>query len=83
MRECEGVYQFGSKKIYIKIEGDKILSNFCLSNMDNNVIIVRVGGGFLTIEEFIRQNGNQEYDRLAKNGKFYLGICNLSDNKIL
>ncbi len=26
IRESEGVYQFGSKKIYIKIEGDKVLS---------------------------------------------------------
>jgi len=27
IRESEGVYQFGSKKIYIKIEGDKFISN--------------------------------------------------------
>ena len=41
LRESEGVYQFGQKRIYIKIEkGEKIL--------------VRVGGGYLGIEEFIR-----------------------------
>ena len=26
IREGEGIYQFGSKKIYVKTEGDKILS---------------------------------------------------------
>jgi hypothetical protein len=40
LRESEGVYQFGQKRIYIKIEkGHKIL--------------VRVGGGYMGIEEFI------------------------------
>jgi len=31
LREGDGVYQFGSKKVYVKIEKDKILSNFYLS----------------------------------------------------
>ena len=40
MRESEGVYQFGSKRVFIKIEkGENIL--------------VRVGGGYMHIEEFI------------------------------
>ena len=40
IRESEGVYQFGSKRVYIKCEkGGQI---FC-----------RVGGGFMHIEEFI------------------------------
>jgi len=39
MRESEGVYQFGSKRIIIKVEKDKIN--------------IRVGGGFLTIDEFL------------------------------
>ena len=40
LRESEGVYQFGQKRVYIKIEkGDKIM--------------VRVGGGFMHIDEFI------------------------------
>lgn len=39
VREGEGVYQFGSKKIYIKVEQDKIL--------------IRSGGGYMSIEEFI------------------------------
>ena len=40
IRESEGVYQFGSKKIYIKIEGDKVLSiirNFILGNKNKSV----------------------------------------------
>lgn len=39
IREGQGVYQFGSKKIYVKIDKEKIL--------------VRVGGGFISIQEFL------------------------------
>lgn len=40
LRESEGVYIFGQKRVYIKIEkGDQIL--------------VRVGGGYMHIDEFI------------------------------
>jgi len=39
MRESEGVYQFGSKRVYVRVDKDKIN--------------VRVGGGFLSIDEFI------------------------------
>lgn len=40
LRESEGVYRFGQKRVYIKAEkGGKI--------------VVRVGGGFMGIEEFI------------------------------
>lgn len=42
LRESEGVYQFGQKRVYVKVEkGDAIL--------------VRVGGGYMHIDEFIRQ----------------------------
>ena len=40
LRESEGVYQFGQKRVYIKIE-------------KGNQIKVRVGGGFMHIDEFI------------------------------
>lgn len=40
LRESEGVYQFGSKKVFIKIE-------------KGNSILVRVGGGYMSIDEFI------------------------------
>jgi hypothetical protein len=39
MRESEGVYQFGSKRVMVKIDNDKIN--------------IRVGGGFLSIDEFL------------------------------
>jgi hypothetical protein len=38
-RESEGVYKYGKKRVFMKIETDSI--------------IIRVGGGYLTIEEFI------------------------------
>lgn len=28
IREREGVYQFGSKRVYVKMEGDKVFSKF-------------------------------------------------------
>ena len=39
MRESEGVYEFGTKRINVRIEKDRIL--------------IRVGGGYLSIDEFI------------------------------
>ena len=39
MRESEGVYEFGSKRVMVKIDKDKIN--------------IRVGGGYLSIDEFL------------------------------
>lgn len=39
MRESEGIYQFGTKKIYVRVDNDRIN--------------IRVGGGFLSIDEFL------------------------------
>ena len=39
MRESEGVYEFGSKRVYVKVDKEKIN--------------VRVGGGYLSIDEFL------------------------------
>eukprot|EP00331_Platyophrya_macrostoma_P008510 CAMPEP_0176430638 /NCGR_PEP_ID=MMETSP0127-20121128/14363_1 /TAXON_ID=938130 /ORGANISM="Platyophrya macrostoma, Strain WH" /LENGTH=872 /DNA_ID=CAMNT_0017812547 /DNA_START=26 /DNA_END=2644 /DNA_ORIENTATION=+ len=50
LRESEGVYQFGSKKLYVKSEGDKVQ--------------IRVGGGFVNIEDFLEQNVPQELAKL-------------------
>jgi len=41
VREGEGVYTFGTKKVAIKVVKDNIL--------------IRVGGGYLSIEEFLDQ----------------------------
>lgn len=42
LRESEGVYQFGQKRVYIKIER-------------GNNLMVRVGGGYIAIDDFIDQ----------------------------
>lgn len=39
LRESHGVYHFGSKRVNVRVEKDKIL--------------LRVGGGYLSIDEFI------------------------------
>ena len=39
MRESEGVYQFGTKRVAVKVEQDNIK--------------IRVGGGYLSIDEFL------------------------------
>lgn len=39
MRESEGIYQFGTKRVYVRVEKDKIN--------------IRVGGGYLSIDEFL------------------------------
>ncbi len=51
-RESEGVYLFGTKRVNIRV--------------DNNNINVRVGGGYLSIEEFIDQYTPSELERLSR-----------------
>lgn len=69
LREGDGVYQFGSKRIYVKMEGGKIS--------------IRVGGGFLTLEEFLKNNANIEFEKMANRdlnifashtGKYFFGV---------
>jgi hypothetical protein len=45
----EGIYQFGTRKVFIRVEQDQI--------------IIRVGGGFLHIEEFLAQYMTVEYEK--------------------
>ena len=52
MRESEGVYEFGSKKVYVKVEKDKIR--------------IKVGGGFLSIDEFLDQYTPAELEKLER-----------------
>lgn len=51
-RESEGVYQFGTKRVNIRVE--------------NNKICVRVGGGYLSIDEFLDQYTQTECEKLAR-----------------
>lgn len=73
LRESEGVYRFGTKRIAIKCE--------------NNNIKIRVGGGYLSIEEFIDQYTPIEFEKLSKtdnlkkfNEKFLLSKAVLSNS---
>ena len=42
LRETEGVYQFGQKRVYVKIE-------------KGNQIFIRIGGGYLSAKDFIEE----------------------------
>ena len=53
MRESEGVYQFGSKRVAVKVDKDKIN--------------IRVGGGHLSIDEFLDQYTPAELEKLEWN----------------
>ena len=52
MRETEGVYQFGTKRVMVKVEKDAIK--------------IRVGGGFLSIDEFLDQYTPVEPEKLER-----------------
>ena len=52
LRESEGVYEFGSKRIMVKVERDKIQ--------------VKVGGGYLSIDEFLDQYTPVELEKLER-----------------
>jgi hypothetical protein len=52
LRESDGVYRFGTKRVAIKCE--------------NNNIKIRVGGGYLSIEEFIDQYTPIEIEKLNR-----------------
>jgi len=54
MRESSGIYQFGSRKIYVRVEKDRI--------------IIRVGGGYLTIDEFLDIYTPIEIERIERKG---------------
>ena len=52
MRESEGVYEFGSKRVFVKVERGKI--------------IIKVGGGNLSIDEFLDQYTPTELQALER-----------------
>jgi len=52
MRESDGVYQFGTKRVMVKVEKDKIN--------------IRVGGGYLSIDEFLDQYTPVELEKLER-----------------
>ena len=52
LRESEGIYEFGSKRIMVKVERDKIQ--------------IKVGGGYLSIDEFLDQYTPVELEKLER-----------------
>jgi CYTH domain-containing protein len=52
MRESDGVYQFGTKRVAVKVEKDNIK--------------IRVGGGYLSIDEFLDQYTPLELEKLER-----------------
>lgn len=52
MRESEGVYEFGSRRVAVKVDKGKIN--------------VRVGGGYLSIDEFLDQYTPAELEKLER-----------------
>ena len=52
MRESEGVYEFGSRRIAVKVERGRIE--------------IKVGGGFLSIDEFLDQYTPIELEKLER-----------------
>jgi len=71
VREGEGVYQFGTKRVHVKIEQDKIYSKKKLSFQLKLkfFILVRVGGGYISVEEFLDIYTPIELEKMLKNSK--------------
>jgi hypothetical protein len=55
LRESEGVYEFGSRRIFVRVDQDKIN--------------IRVGGGYLSIDEFLDQYTPFELDKIERKDK--------------
>ena len=53
IRESEGVYQFGQRRVHIKCE-------------KGNQLLVRVGGGFIGIEDFVGQFTESETEKIER-----------------
>jgi hypothetical protein len=53
MKESSGVYHFGSRRVYVRVERDRIS--------------VRVGGGYLSIDEFLDIYTPMELERVDRN----------------
>ena len=52
MRESAGVYEFGSRRVLVKVEREKIQ--------------IKVGGGYLSIDEFLDQYTPAELEKLER-----------------
>jgi hypothetical protein len=57
LRESEGVYRFGQKRVHLKVE-------------KGNAVLVRVGGGFISAREFIEAYTDVEVEKIERNDVF-------------
>ena len=53
LRESAGVYQFGNRRVHIEIQ-------------KGNNLKVRIGGGYVHIDEFIEKYQDQEMQRIQR-----------------
>ena len=53
LRESEGVYKFGQRRVHVKVER-------------GNEVLVRVGGGFISVQKFIETYMQSEVDRVER-----------------
>ena len=54
LRESEGVYKFGQSRVYVKV------------GTGSNNVQVKVGGGFMMIQEFIKKFEPIELEKLDR-----------------
>jgi hypothetical protein len=54
LRESENVYRFGSKRVFVKVE-------------KGGTIKIRIGGGFMHVDEFIEKYTQVELEKIQRN----------------
>ena len=53
LRESEGVYQFGKKRVHVKVER-------------GNEVLIRVGGGYISAKQFVDSYMQQEVEKVER-----------------
>ena len=59
LRESEGVYQFGQKRVAIKV--------------DKGQPLIRIGGGFMHVKDFIKEHTEKEFIKKERRSVFDRG----------
>jgi len=68
IRIGEGLYIFGSKRVHVKILNSKL--------------VIRIGGGYMYVEEFIRLYAHQELSKLRNREEPHLSDIELEENSL-
>lgn len=56
LRESEGVYMFGHRRVAIKVDG-------------KGQPVIRIGGGFMPVQDFLDTYANKEISKLIRPNK--------------